>query len=324
MIRDDENIINEEVTVLEQENIKRIVLCFTCLFISMTIFLFFGYSLPVPFKTPYEAIGGLVVVVFFFVGLWHFSKINYINLWHCFICQLNIYSKRDVRNKSAEKIALIGMVLFPIAIYYRDGVFLAPLIIWSIMIFLEDSVVVKAIFSYSSSKKIFAFLSSCVVFWATYTTFGQVNTVFGVDPTYFPFAITVGIFINIIKVAIFPSIVVAPLSVIFLIINAFTSKHPFWSVSRQYLLSCTFILSSFMLLMFIYVKSDDFIQKKILESAEVMDMNNNHHCHSKDLLRGSKKLPVVFLGPNSSLVLYKNNGKFDIADCNPLNSNLIP
>ena len=67
------------------------------------------------------------------------------------------------------------------------------------------------------------------------------------------------------------------------------------------------------------LKSEEFIEHKLLWSAETMDMNNNHHCHNKDLFSEGKKSAVIFLGSNSSIVLYKEKNEFDITECNPLN-----
>lgn len=321
----DEKIEASEVS-LTQENVKRIVWCFLFLFLALNAAFAPDYSLSIPFDTPLEALGGLALAVCLGGGFWNGSKIRFRNLRGHIFSKLNIYAQKDLDNRSAANLALIGMSIWLLALYFREGFMVAPFVIagtlvmiWSVMIFFEDSPLVKALSSYSSSKMIFGFLSACIVFWATYTTFSQVNAVFGIDPSYFPFAITVGIFINIAKVVALTSIVIAPLSMIVSFINMFTSSHPFWSNSRQAVLYCSLILSSLVFLMLGFLWSDDFMHKKLLESAEVMDMNNNHLCHNELLVKEDKKVPVIFLGPNSSLVLYKDNDQLDIVECNPLN-----
>ncbi|EHH1260565.1 hypothetical protein J7H92_004398, partial [Vibrio parahaemolyticus] len=309
-----------------QENKKRLVWCFAFLFLSVNIAFAPDYSLSIPFETPLAALGGMAVLFCLLFGVRDLSKIGYQNLKDHIFSKLNMYSQKTLDNKSSANLALIGMCIWLLAIYFRQGAMVAPLVIagtlvmiWSVMIFFEESLLVKAISTYSSSKKIFGFISACIVFWATYTTFGQVNSVFGVDPSYFPFTITVGIFINIAKVVALTSIVITPLSVIMSFINMFTSNHPFWSNSRQAVLYCTLILSSMIFLTLGFLWSDEFMHRKLLESAQVMDMNGNHLCHNDLLIQDGKKVPVIFIGPNSSLVLYNKDGKFDIADCNPLN-----
>lgn len=314
------------VVSLTKENIKRLVWCLASFFSAVNLAFAPDYSLSIPFDTPLEALGGLVVFVLFLFGIWNLSKVSYQNVNDHIFSKLNVYSKKDLENKSAANLALIGMCIWLLAIYLREGVMVAPFVIagtlvmiLSIMIFFEDSILVKAISSYSSSKKMFGFISACIVFWATYTTFGQVNSVFGVDPSYFPFTITIGIFINIAKVVALTSIVIAPLSMIMVVIHMFTSNHPFWSNSRHAVLYCSLILSFLIVLTLGSLWSDDFIHKKLLESAYAMDMNGNHLCHNDLLIQDGKKVPVIFIGPNSSLVLYNKGNKFDITDCNPLN-----
>lgn len=326
MTTNDDEQLEVSVVALTQDNVKRLAWCFTFLFLAVNVTFAPDYSLSIPFNTPLEALGGIAVLFFVAAGIWNISKISYKNLMEHIISKLNSYSKKDLDNNIAANLALIGMSVWLLAIYFREGVMVGPLVIagtlvmiWSVMTFFEDSALIKILSSYASSKKIFGFLSACIVFWATYTTFGQVNTVFGVDPSYFPFAITVGIFINIAKMFALTSIVVTPLSMIMSLINMFTSSHPFWSNSRQAVLYCTLILSSLVFLTLEFLWSDEFIHNKLLESAEVMDMNSNHLCHNDLLVKGKEKVPVIFIGPNSSLVLYKNGDEFDITDCNPLN-----
>lgn len=316
----------ETVVSITPENVKRLIWSFAFIFFAVNVVFVPDYSLSIPFKTPLEALGGLVSLIFLTSALWNFFKVSYKNIIDNIVSKLNIYSQKDLDNKSSANIALIGMSIWLLAIYSREGVMLAPLVIvgslvmiWSVMIFFEESVLVKNISSYLSSKIIFGFLSACIIFWATYTTLGQINEIFGVDPSYFPFATTVGIFINVAKVVALTSIVVLPLSLIVSFINMFTSDHPFWSLSRQAILYCTFMLSLIVFQMLIYLWNDEFMHEKLLKSAEIMDMNSNHHCHNNLLGQNNKKVPVIFIGPNSSLVLYKKNDQFDITDCNPLN-----
>ncbi|EIF41859.1 hypothetical protein DOK_17038 [gamma proteobacterium BDW918] len=318
----------EEIKIvkLSNENIKRLTWGGVSIFLIINIAFAPNYSLSIPIDTPFEAIGWLGIIILSIFTIYNFKKVELKNLFSTTKFKLDDYASKSVEGNHAANLALTGMCIWLFAIYLKDGPFVAPFVVagsltmlWSILIFFEESSLVKGLSSYSSSKKLFSFLAACIVFWATYTTFGQANELFGVDASYFPFAITVGIFINIAKVSSLISIILFPLSLVLTTINIATSSHKIWNYSRQAVLFCTLIISFLMLFMIGPLWSIDFIESKLLKSAETMDMNSNHLCHNEELILGGVKLPVIFLGPNSSTVLFKKEAEFDITECNPLN-----
>lgn len=298
---------------------------FIYLFIALNILLGTDYKISFPLETPFKALVFMIVIFCISSGVWNLLKINFKNILIYFVYKIDLYSKKKLDNKSSANLAFSGMCVLQLSVYLREGVLATPffvlgvlVMIWGVMIFFEGSVLIKNLASYISSKIVFGFVSASIVFWATYSSFNQINSIFGVDPSYFPFTITIGIFINVVKVIALASILIMPISLIMVILSLFTSGHGFWSFTRQIFLYSTLILS-FLILQFLnFLWSDEFTRQKLIESAQLMDMNNNHLCHNEVLFSEEEKLPVIFISPSSSVVLYNKGDEFDIVECNPL------
>lgn len=320
------NEVNTEAKRIELSSRKEIVLFCLYSFISITIAFAPDYSLRIPLQEPLAALGWFGIIAFSVMAVYNLSNISFKNLFQYIGQKINEYSSIDKNSKNAQRLAMSGMLMMLLAVFIKTSALAQPLLIsaiilmiWSILVFFEESRLIQSFVSYSSTKKIIGLLSAILIFWASYSSLAQVNAIFGVDPALFPYSTAVGIFINIAKVLALTSVPVLIISFLFCLLNFFTSNHKFWNDSRLAIMFCSLISSLITAFLLPGLWSNQFQDDKLLQAAEAMDMNGNHLCHNDALTENGKKIPVIFMGPNSSIVLAKKGNKFDIFECNPLN-----
>lgn len=226
-----------------------------------------------------------------------------------------------VESNMALGLSYSGLGCWLLILLLRDSFFPLPLFIlgailmvWGLSIFLEENGVYKFSESRLSNKWVLSAIASAVLYWAGFNSAGQVNSVFGIDPGFFPFTLAAMVLVNVIILFCLIMIPVFFVLVVIMSLNFFKKRSREEKSKESMMLIAVLVFSvyaSFMGLMMLSPKSQENIVRSI---ALKTDFNSTHVCKDDWL----KDKPVIFVGPNSSHVLTKSNvhkDKYDIYKC---------
>ncbi|KAF7772143.1 hypothetical protein PCIT_a2154 [Pseudoalteromonas citrea] len=321
-----DNALNNSAVVKEitKGNSINLTRSLVFLFISVTIAFGLGENISIPIKSLSEFFRWLCVIVFFIVSFTFFMKINWPNIMEYLAYRLDRYAQKERGNSQVNNLAKVGTIAWVLAIFLKEGNLVIPLLLfgtitmaWAVMIFFEDTSIYKNLISYTSTKVVFSFFFASFSYWATVTTFSQINMIFGIEASLFPFTIVIGIFINVFKVISQLAVILVPITMLLTFLSVLTAKHQIWDSSRQVIIQTLFMLSVVLLILQSVARDENFTKNQLIRVAQATDMNSNHHCKNDVLIKDEKKLPVIFIGPNSSMVLFKDGNNFDIVKCFP-------
>ncbi|MDH2435627.1 hypothetical protein QCD60_24175 [Pokkaliibacter sp. MBI-7] len=309
----------------EEIELQKLIKPFVLAFVSVTLIFIPFHRLTFPLPTPLHALQLLPVL--FFVGaiIKYLVNIDFKLIYSYLMKKYGLELNKDSELRTSGWIGMFGSSIFVCAYYFADSEAYLYLIgaslilmLWSMMLFLEDIALVKTLVSYSSSKVLISFLSICLVYWASAVSQSTLNEVYGVSPSYFPFAIGLGIFINILKVLNCLSFITFPISAVASVLK-FLSKNGMKEFNHyNVFFNVSLLVSILALLTLPLVWSDSFLKKGLIKAAESFDMNSNHHCQNSLLIDSSgTKRSVIFLGQDSNKVLYKSGEEYKIVDCKP-------
>lgn len=203
-------------------------------------------------------------------------------------------------------IILLKNSFFPLPLFILGAI----LMVWGLSIFLEENGVYKFSESRLSNKWVLSAVVSAVLYWAGFNSAGQVNSVFGIDPGFFPFTLAAMVLVNVI---ILFCLIMVPIFFVsgVVIVREFTGKKK----SKEYMMFVAVLVfsayASLMGLTMLSPKAQDNIVKLI---ALKTDFNSTNIC-TNDWL---KDKPVIFVGPNSSHVFTESNihkGVYEIYKC---------
>lgn len=186
------------------------------------------------------------------------------------------------------------------------------LLLWSTLLALEENGVYSFLNTWKSDKIFISFLIAAITFWGGYTSASQINNVFYIDSSYFPFTFSAMTVYNIARLTTYFTI---PTTVILMIFALYDAMRTFRSKpSRVGEISLFLVPMVYFAITGLIINEENVIKKSLIEISYSVDFNKNSHCDNSSV----KNKPVIFLGPNSEKVLvklYDKKDKFSIKDC---------
>lgn len=232
------------------------------------------------------------------------------------------FIERDlIKSEVAERLMLSGLISWLFIMPFKNSFFPLPLftlgsilLIWGLSIFFEKNGVYKFSESNLSNKWVLSGIGSVILYWASFKSAGQINSVFSMDSGLFPYTLVAMVLVNVIVLF---SLIMIPVFIIlaFAMIIKFVRKvfgKPKNDESMIFMAVLVFSgYFSIIGLMMQYQKLQDSVVRSI---ALKTDFNFSHVCEDNWL----KDKPVIFIESNSSHVLAqskKNDKKFEIYKC---------
>lgn len=226
-----------------------------------------------------------------------------------------------VESNMALGLSYSGLACWLLIITLKNSYFFLPLfilgailIVWGLSVFLEENGIYKFSESRLSNKWVLSAIASTVLYWAGFKSAGQVNSVFGIDPAFFPFTLTAMVLVNVISLFCLIMVPVFFALGCIMLLNFVRDISGKKKNKESMIFIAALVFSAYasiMGLMMQFPKAQENIVKSI---AVKTDFNSTHVCKDDWL----KNKPVIFTGPNSSHVLAESHvhqGKYDIYKC---------
>jgi hypothetical protein len=231
-------------------------------------------------------------------------------------------TKELIESKTSVRLVFSGGACWFLILIFKSGLLPIPLfiigatlMIWGLSHFLEENGLYKFSESSLSNKWILSALGSIVLYWSAFKSAGQVNSVFNIDPGFFPFTLTAMALFNIATLLFLLMIPVFIISGLIMLCN-FVREVFFKKKKKNELMIFTGVLvfSAYASLFSLFMLSPTLQDKAVNSIALQTDFNSSHTCDDEWL----KDKPVIFVGPNSNYVLatsQDHEGKYTIQRC---------
>ncbi|WP_462160666.1 hypothetical protein [Pseudoalteromonas maricaloris] len=194
------------------------------------------------------------------------------------------------------------LLLVTKANYYGLGLLIigAVAMIWGFSIQLEANGIYRAFNSYVSNKWILGVCSSALLFFSGVESASQINAVFGVDSSLFPFTVTAMLVINICVIFCLMMLIIFAITVCIVGLQLISDlrRKPKTSSSPMIFVALLFF-STYASLAGLIIHPSEAKENIARKIALKIDFNSSHLCTNSEL----KNRPVIFLGPNLSRVL---------------------
>jgi len=226
-----------------------------------------------------------------------------------------------IESNMALGLSYSGLVCWFLIILLKDSFFPLPLFIlgailmvWGLSIYLEENGVYKFSESRLSNKWVLSAIASAVLYWAGFKSAGQVNSVFGIDPGFFPFTLAAMVLVNVI---ILFCLIMAPLFFILagvMLIKFVRDISGKQKSKESMIFPAVLVFSAYAALVGLMMQHPKAQENIVKSIALKTDFNSAHACRDDWL----KNKSVIFVGPNSSHVLTESNvheGKYEIYKC---------
>lgn len=222
-----------------------------------------------------------------------------------------------------SSLSLLGIVCWFLILAFRDNLALSALLFifsvllmsWSCIIFIGRSVFIATILSYRSTKFLYTSFSAIIIFIATSQTFTTINEITGVDASYFPLSITLGIFLMIVSkiLIVSPYLFWGALGMFGM--SLFDFKEKLFSVNVKLVilsLTATTLVFNYA---YVYLRNEEYVNKILMNSITKLDMNSNNICNNKYIVSLDGDMSVTFLGNDARYILYFHNDAFHVSSC---------
>jgi len=229
--------------------------------------------------------------------------------------------KKLRESKAVLRLAFSGGVCLWLIFIFKDSPFTIPLfvlgttlIIWGLSLFLEDNGVYKFSELRLSNKWLLSGIVSAIIFWAGFKSAGQINSVFNIDPSFFPFTFTAMVLFNIATLFclfMIPVFILSLLITCFHFIREVANKR---KNDESLIFPIVLVFSVYASYFGLSMLSPEMQYQMANLIALKTDFNSTHTCKAEWL----KEKPVIFVGPNSNYVLAlseENKGKYSIQEC---------
>ncbi|EDM67320.1 hypothetical protein PE36_12777 [Moritella sp. PE36] len=229
-----------------------------------------------------------------------------------------------VESTTTQWLVLSGGVCWFLILIFKDTLIPLPLFIlggtlmvWGLSNFLEENGLYNFSESRLSNKWVLSAIGSVLIYWAGFKSAGQINSVFNVDPGFFPFTLTAMVVFNLATLFFLLMIPVFFIST-FVMIKNFIGEIVCKKIKVGLAIFPLIIMFSCYASLFGVKMLSPQVQNEVTNSIALKtDFNSSHICKG-DWLNGK---PVIFIGPNSTHVLAQSrvtSDKYDIFRCTSL------
>lgn len=237
----------------------------------------------------------------------------------------------------ASKLSLVGFGLWFIAILFKKSAVILltfiPISIflfaWSSLAYLERYNIVSELKKYKSTNLMLLLLGAIFFYCSNIFTVKEIEYVTGVNASYFEYTRALGVFFCGYLLFSVTVLIVASLFMLNDFIQNLLSryKEKLYNKESQ---SCKVsnssnkwsnftltILPIITMSFFVYpVMIDNEARRAQLSNlVERLDMIHKPICNSKSIKEGDKKHPLIYLGTNADVVLYKKGSDYHIGRC---------
>ncbi|PFG11415.1 hypothetical protein [Marinobacter sp. LV10MA510-1] len=225
-------------------------------------------------------------------------------------------------SKTVDRLILSGGSCWFLILLFKDSLFPIPLFIlgailmvWGLSLCLEENGVYKFSETRLSNKWILAAISSSVLYWAGFTAASQINSVFGIDPSFFPFSFSAMIVFNVATLLFLLMIPVFLASSAVMVVGFISEvKNREVSKDNSAILPLVLAFSAYAAIFGLTMLQPAVQLQAARSIALKTDFNSKNVCQS-EWLNGK---PVIFLGPNLKYVLSQskeNAEEFKVQEC---------
>lgn len=226
-----------------------------------------------------------------------------------------------VESNMALGLSYSGLACWLLIILFKDSFFPLPLFIlgailmvWGLSIFLEENGVYNFSESRLSNKWVLSAIASAVLYWAGFKSAGQVNSVFGIDPGFFPFTLAAMVLVNVVILfclIMVPVFLISGAGMLLKVVKEVSGKK---KRKESMIFMAVLVFSAYASIMGLIMQSPKAQENIVRKIALKTDFNSTHLCKDDWL----KDKSVIFVGPNSSRVLAESNvqeDKYEIYEC---------
>ncbi|MEH6385765.1 MAG: hypothetical protein V7780_14240 [Colwellia sp.] len=263
-------------------------------------------SLSLSVKDIFSWIGIIVLSFLTLKNLYKAKLVEYKELLSYLQKQVPFIDKELTESKTAVTLVMSGGACWFLILIFKDGLLPLPLFIlgttlmlWGISLFFEENGIYKFSESSLSNKWILAAVGSSLIYWASFKSAGQVNSIFNIEPSLFPFTLTAMVLYNIATLFFLLMIPVFLSTSVYMlfkfIYEVVTKKHK----SELAIFPAVILFSAYASIFGLLMLTPEVQNKSVKNIALKTDFNSNHLCSAGWL----KDQPVIFVGPNSNYVL---------------------
>jgi len=263
-------------------------------------------SLPLSVKGFFSWVGIIVLSFLTLKNLYKATLAEYKELLSYLKKQIPYIDKELTESKSAVTLVMSGGACWFLILIFKDGLLPLPLFIlgttlmlWGISLFLEENGIYKFSESSLSNKWVLGAIGSSLVYWASFKSAGQINSIFNIEPSLFPFTLTAMVLYNIATVfflLMIPVFILTSAYMIFKFVYELVSKK---RKKELAIFPAIILFSAYASIFGLIMLSQEVQNKSVKTIALKTDFNSAHLCGADWL----KDQPVIFVGPNSSYVL---------------------
>lgn len=275
-------------------------------------------SLPLSVKGLFSWIGIIILLFLVLKNVWK-AKANeykeYKEFYFYLKGKIPFIGKELVESKASINLSLSGAICWFLILIFKDGFLSFPLfivgsilIIWGLSLFLEDNGIYKFTESKLSNKWVLGSLIASLTFWASFKSAGQINNVFGIDPSLFPFTLAA---MTVYNIALFVFLLMIPVFLMTLLYMVLKTVYGLITKNHHSELTIfpIIIVFSAYASMTGLLMLDTKNQKKTVKSVAYRTDYNSKHLCDVEWLKGE---PVIFVGPNSNYVLGRSESNKEL------------
>lgn len=277
-------------------------------FLLMTLAFAPQHSLetPLSIKATFSWIGIFILICLIIKNLYKAQKAEYKDLALYFKEKLPFKDKELKESKASVRLVVLGGICWFLILIFKEGLFPLPLFIlgstlmvWGLSIFLEENGLYKFSESNLSNKWVLSAIFSSVLYWAGFKSAGQINSIFSVDPSLFPFTLAGMVVFNIATLFFLlmtPIFLISSATMMINFIREIVTKN---KKNELIIFPIIIMFSAYASLFGLFMLSTEVQNKAVKLIALKTDFNSAHLCDAEWL----KQEAVIFVGPNSNYVL---------------------
>ncbi|MDI3324527.1 hypothetical protein QKW35_09080 [Pontibacterium granulatum] len=314
-------------------NQRYLPLAFLYAFLIVCLVFMPSYSLDIPLSKEASVIW-LAIFLLFLKFVITMSKVTRQELFNCFsFVKGRVFSMEMKTTKVTNRLLFAGGACWFLILFFKETLFPLPLFVlgsilfvWGLSRFLEENSVYRFSESYISNRWLLGGLSSFILYWAGFNSASQINSMFGVDPGFFPFTISAMVFYNvavILFLLMIPVFFVSSSILVAGIIKDLVNDKDEGRDKREdgdegnvyAVLISIVVFSAYASVAGLIMLSPNTESVAVKSIAMKTDFNSKHYCKGEHL----KDKSVIFIGPNSNVVLAEavDNSKqqFSVQKC---------
>lgn len=288
--------------------LKKLPFAFTWLFLLTTLIFSPEYSLSFPLSEK-AAFSWIAIIFFSFLvvkNLLQASREEYAEVALYFKSKVPFFKKDLIESKMVLRLVYSGLLSWILMIIFKNTFLSLPLFIlglilmaWGLSTFMEDNGLYHLSRSSLSNKWFLGGAFSSILYWAGFKSAEQINSVFSIDPSFFPFTLSAMILVNVfVLFCLFmvPVFFICCALLFFNIVKLIIRKKDY---TQSRIFMAVLVFSAYAAIIGLKMQSPKLQNHFVNLIALKTDFNSKHLC-ANDRLKG---IPVIFLGPNSRRVL---------------------